>query len=305
MLTVVTNATTNAKNASNRTDALAAISVTALDNSDVQRIVESAASIVGRALGAEGVFVQELREGTLVPRVPVRPDVIAGTHEIAALIGEWGEIAVYARRRFDDDDAAFLIAAADILRAAVERCGRDELVAETARQLRTPLAALLLKLQSIESMTLSARVSERLASALTLTKRLCVAVERVDDVARVAHRGVRVRPEDTDVAALIRNVTAEVSAQTGARVDVDGPRSIRGRFDRAIVAQVVRHLLSHGQRADVALHADGARVQVAVSGAEADEISVFVARAMIEAHGGKLSSSSSFELPRMFWVPHD
>ncbi|MCO5169272.1 MAG: ATP-binding protein [Planctomycetes bacterium] len=131
---------------------------------------------------------------------------------------------------------------------------REEFVSVAGHELRTPLAALQLQVQvlgrRLEALPApeGADLVRRAGRLEQLVGRLARLVEQLLDVNRLADQRLRLAPEEVDLAALAREVAArmeEEAARAGARVVVEAPGSLRGRWDPLRLEQVLVNLLSN------------------------------------------------------------
>jgi signal transduction histidine kinase len=205
---------------------------------------------------------------------------------------------------FDRVGAALDAAAAQI----AQLVGRQrEFSANVSHQLRSPLTALRLRLETLED---SPTAAEDVRAALAVADRL----ERtVTDLLALARAGDLGQPRDVDLAELARRHAQEwapVFARAGRqlRVDIRGP--LAARVSAGGVAQALDVLLENALRhggGQVRLEgrSDGGRSLLAVSdggsGVVADDIferhvstaastglGLPLARALVEADGGRL-----------------
>lgn len=237
---------------------------------------------------------------TLLRRAPSPPhepeDVLLAT-----------EIARRAALAFDD--ARLLAAAAD------EAAGRDSFLAAAAHDLRSPLTALRLQVETLErSGSVAARGRTRVARLRSSLERLARRVEQVLDAARASPRGALLEREPLDLAALAREVVTRAMQERGrdaAAVRVVAPKPVPGRWDRLRVEGIVANLIAvaakrGGERVEVRVRPEerGGRIEVHRPGVQDDaaaphgqaaaeyedlEVGVWIARRFAEAHGGRLT----------------
>jgi len=134
---------------------------------------------------------------------------------------------------------------------------RDEFISTASHELRTPIAALSLKLQSMERfLERSASdpkidwtwLSERIGPARRQTDRLTLLVERLLDVSNIIWGKLDMTFVDMDLGQLIAEISDEFRepaqhAGTEIRVEVQG--TLSGQWDRGHLARVLVNLLSN------------------------------------------------------------
>ncbi|MDB5213653.1 MAG: hypothetical protein JWO86_1580 [Myxococcaceae bacterium] len=174
-----------------------------------------------------------------------------------------------SRRTYDDDDLALACEIGRRAGTAIENArayrsaqrairARDEFLAVAGHELRTPLAALMLQIESIRLAMSSGAVAtepERFSARLDKTfghaLRLARLVDGLLDVSRVAEGRIGLLLEDVDVAALVRDTCdrfTEDAARAGCELTVIAPLPCSGRFDAQRLEQVVSNLLSNAMK---------------------------------------------------------
>jgi len=209
---------------------------------------------------------------------------------------------------------------------------RDEFLSIASHELKTPLTPLQLQLDSLgatlrNSELKSDKLNRRLETANRQTRRLAKLVENLLDVSRISAGRLSLERERFDLSA----VTAEVAerfgpdaAAAGCRVTVHADRAVLGDWDRLRLEQVVTNLLSNaikygaGKPIDIHVRQDGgtARLTVADQGigiSPEDSARIFgrferavplrhyggmglglyIARQIVDAHGGSIVVSSA------------
>ncbi len=170
------------------------------------------------------------------------------------------------------------------------------------------------------------KVTDRLHGSLRQADRLGSLVERLLDVSRIASGRLQLAIEDVDLSVLLGQIVDDLrdsATQAGSTLRVDIPPGVHGRWDRARLEQVLLNVLSNavkygeGNPIDVALRVIGGRVAVriadrgiGISPADQDRIfgrferaaslshygglglGLFIARSIIDAHGGTIGVTS-------------
>ncbi|HLL01849.1 MAG TPA: ATP-binding protein [Myxococcaceae bacterium] len=134
---------------------------------------------------------------------------------------------------------------------------RDEFLGVAAHELRTPLTALRLRLQGVTQALRGERPisPERLAQVVDAADRqvgrLASLVDTVLDVSQLQNQGPRLQLEEVDLATVIREAVdhaAHEASVMGCQLVLNELPSTPGRWDRARIAQVVRHLLANAMK---------------------------------------------------------
>ncbi|MBN9684190.1 MULTISPECIES: hybrid sensor histidine kinase/response regulator [unclassified Corallococcus] len=213
------------------------------------------------------------------------------------------------------------------LRESVQ--ARDDFLAVASHELKTPLAAFRLHLERLErSLGEDAlgRAKSPLESAGRQVRRLHALMETLLDVSQLTTGRLALDLNDVDLSAVVGNAVArlrEEMARTGVTVTLDAGAPLVGRYDRLRIDQVVTHLLTnaakYGQGRPIAVRVAAgegtARLIVRDEGigiSEADRARIFerferavpgrnygglglglwIARQVVEAHGGRISVDS-------------
>lgn len=201
---------------------------------------------------------------------------------------------------------------------------RDDFLVLASHELRTPVTSLQLALQALERGP--SNPTAMLCTAEKQARRLGALVEELVDVAEIHLGRLVVAPGDVDLSAVVREVVAAhaIEAERArAPVTVEGEPSLVGYWDRTQIAHVVSHLLSNaikfgaGAPVEITVGRDGgiARLVVRDHGIgiahgrlpyvfEAFEravpttrygglgLGLYVTRALVEAHGGRVGVES-------------
>lgn len=266
----------------------------------------SVVAIVATAIGRGPFALERLHDGLLALQVFMSAAGLS-TLALGAAIAENSEL--YRRAR-----AAVII--------------RDEWITVAAHELRTPTNALLLSLDSVRELlarpgrATDEKVDRRLEGALRGTRRLVRLIDTLLDVAKLSGQKVHLDLADHDLAALARETVeqfAEPAAQVGCTVQVRVEGEVSARCDRLRIQQLLGNLLSnafkygpgkpveirvarrdevailavrdHGigiAREDVARIFDRYERAVPVRSYGGLGIGLYVARQIVEAHGGTI-----------------
>ena len=219
---------------------------------------------------------------------------------------------------------------------------RERAVSIAAHELRTPLAALSLLLEKLLRDARRghdpARCLAGLDAAVAQLTRTTELVELLFDLARITTGNLALAREDGDVCDVVKETLKELEADAlaaGCALATDGDPRCPARFDRLRMAQVLRNLVGNalkhapGARVVVRTRVEVGRVRVEVQddgpGIDAQKLKtifepfvrgehdggaglglgLYVARGIVEAHGGGIAVTSeagagatfSFTLP--------
>ena len=132
---------------------------------------------------------------------------------------------------------------------------RRDFLSVASHELKTPLTSLsgytqLFQRHLRRSGAVDERSARYLAAIATQTQRMTELVETLLDISRIETGHLRLRREDFDLAALVREVVEEMSGLSDHHtIDVvEDPSPIAGHWDRHRVEQVLVNLLSNAMR---------------------------------------------------------
>lgn len=169
-------------------------------------------------------------------------------------------------RHYDEDDlelameiarrSAVAIANARAYRAAKDAARlREEFITVAGHELRTPLAALQLQLESVKSAADSGalvsspeKFAARLDKAFANVRKLTRLIDGLLDVSRLSSGRLVLERAPMDLAALVRAVAerfAEPAQRAGCDLRVDADMPVSGRWDSARLDQVLSNLVSN------------------------------------------------------------
>jgi signal transduction histidine kinase len=135
---------------------------------------------------------------------------------------------------------------------------RDEFLAVAGHELRTPLAALMLQIESLKLAMQTgalAREPDRFAQRIDRTfghaLRIARLVDGLLDVSRIADSHLELQLEEVDLSTLVRDTCerfAEDATRAGCALTVIAPSPCVGRWDPPRIEQVVSNLLSNAMK---------------------------------------------------------
>lgn len=188
-----------------------------------------------------------------------------GDLELACEIGRRAGTAIEHSRLFRDAQNAVVL--------------RNEFLAVAAHELRTPLAALSLQLQSLKRMAGApetanglARFRHRIEKTVRQSHRLTRLVDTLLDVSQVARGGLELHRSEGSLCWLVSDVCkrfADEAARAGSTLSFRGEGTSDGTWDLDRVDQVVANLLSnaikYGRNAPIDVMCRGEARTVTVS----------------------------------------
>jgi len=218
---------------------------------------------------------------------------------------------------------------ARLYRQAREAIGlRDEFLSVAAHELKTPLTTLQLHLGALQRSgeTDRDKIVRRINSATRQTDRLSRLVEDLLDVSRITTGRVTLDRETCDLSELAREVVTQfesLALSAGTEIRTDLAAGVTGRWDRVRIEQVIVNLISNalkygtGKPVSISVRADGAFAHLAVKDegigiSEKDigrifgrferavsarnygglGLGLFIAREIVDAHGGEIRAVS-------------
>lgn len=203
---------------------------------------------------------------------------------------------------------------------------REEFVTVAAHELKTPLAALLLQVESLEPLVAAPNdpkfVLYRATRATASVRRLVALVDGILDVWRVEHDRIELEVDSFDLAETVREVVERLfpaSRRAGSTIDIFAPRPVHGVWDRVRIERVLMHLLSNaikygrgkpiridvearGDRAHLEVRDEGVGIAPEVAGKIFERfgrvgpvtsygglgLGLYLSRRIVEAHGGNI-----------------
>jgi PAS domain S-box-containing protein len=265
--------------------------------------------------------------------------MVASGLPIGALTLVWAE----SDRRYGQEDLHFITEVAHRAALAMENARlfqqakkaiqlRDDFLSIAGHELKTPLAATLLQVQSLlrlvgRDVTADPRIGDRLGKTEGQLQRLGRLIEELLDVSRIATGRLALEKEPTDLAVLVREVATKLSdaaTRNGCALSFKLEEGVVGSWDRLRVEQVLINLLSnafkYGQErpVEIAVFVDGGRAHITIRDHgigidEAHQLRIFeryeravserdfgglglglwISRQIMEASGGTLSVEST------------
>jgi PAS domain S-box-containing protein len=175
----------------------------------------------------------------------------------------WADVIITALRDNDGELLGFVKVTQDLtdrMRAQEERVRlahaeeairlRDEFLSIASHELKTPLTALQLQLESLEeqSTSLPVKVFSRIAGATRSGHRLGVLIDSLLDVSRISTGQIEIRPEPMDLRSAAEQLIDSLGAaaeKSGVTLSLSGPGSLRGEWDPIRIDQLLLNLLTN------------------------------------------------------------
>jgi signal transduction histidine kinase len=207
---------------------------------------------------------------------------------------------------------------------------RDDLLVLAAHELRTPLTALQLTTdQMLRKARRAANASEvsRVEPMARHVRRFGALVNHVIEALSIRAEGITLTCSSCDLARIARErvtLVTETALAAGSPITIEGASSLQGMWDRARVEVVIDALLDNavkfgaGRPIVVTLRSEGLRAEVSVSdqgiGISSDRtaaifhpferavskehygglgLGLYVAKAVVDAHGGSIAVTSA------------
>ena len=198
-------------------------------------------------------------------RFGVRSILAAPLRDHTRIIGSVTATRTYSSRSYTVEDQSLLeelsdraslaIGSArlhDDLKVAVR--ARDDFLAVASHELKTPLAATLLQLQSLQRAfqkdSAPARLEERIDKAASSGIRLQRLVNELLDVSRITAGKLHLEPEPVNLSQVVSEVVAQFrdvpTSMFGGSIVLRCPEKVAGRWDRSRMEQVVNNLVANG-----------------------------------------------------------
>jgi PAS domain S-box-containing protein len=130
---------------------------------------------------------------------------------------------------------------------------RDEFLSIASHELKTPLTALQLAMQSVYARVPRSdeKVTRQLERALRVGDRLAQLVEALLDVSRIATGHLELHLEQFDLAETVREIAERLrdsAARAGCELSVKITGPLQGRWDRLRIEQVLMNLISNSTK---------------------------------------------------------
>lgn len=141
---------------------------------------------------------------------------------------------------------------------------RDEFLSVASHELKTPLTALQLQLQSLQRMiTDDERAQKKVDRAVASSQRLSELIEALLDVSRIATGRFELHSTSFDLTTLVRETldrAKEAATRAGCTLSLNGSGAVVGTWDKKRVEQAFGNVLANAIK-----YAAGTPVQVSLS----------------------------------------
>ena len=153
---------------------------------------------------------------------------------------------------------------------------RDDFLAVAGHELKTPLAALLMQLQSLQRSArdqLPSRIGERLDRVVSTSCRLRRLVDQLLDVSRLTAGGLRLEPERVDLSEVVREIVGRATEEGAGPgpVVVRAEPHVVGHWDHERIEQAIENLVENalkyglGRPVEIDLRTEGGEVVLQVT----------------------------------------
>jgi PAS domain S-box-containing protein len=141
---------------------------------------------------------------------------------------------------------------------------RDDFLSVASHELKTPMTALGLHLDSLgRALPRSPSMDRRVETLRRQVSRLGSLVEGLLDVSRISSGRLTLHLESVELMTLVAEMVARMGPEAeraGSRIELSGPPSLEGRWDRLRLEQVMVNLLSNAIK-----YGGGRPIQVSVA----------------------------------------
>ncbi|MGZ3695030.1 MAG: sensor histidine kinase [Bdellovibrionota bacterium] len=184
-----------------------------------------------------------------------------------------------------------------IARANEAERTRDELLAIAGHEMRTPLTAMMLHLQALESLAsanpdrvfTSSEIVARVQMPITLLRRLSTMLDRLLDTSRIRTASAVLHLEPADIALLLKNAVTRFEGAAkvaGSKIELHAPEGVIAFVDSLGMEKALSNIVSNaikfgrGAPISVELHTAGEYFYISVQDhgvgiAEANHLGIF------------------------------